>query len=150
MRAKTTKEVYDANIRNAKSIKRILERSWFDNEFLKKINKIIENYKLEDEERVGFYDWGCENGVYGFPMGYIARPTKIKAFSKYRLDYLKKQVEEKGEARMYEYGNFDYSIYLIKTPEGVKGSYNREYKGCGNGYYSRMIDYDTYVFIEKD
>jgi hypothetical protein len=43
------RKAYERNIKNAKMIKKKLEKSGMRPELLKSINYIIDNYKLEDE-----------------------------------------------------------------------------------------------------
>lgn len=149
---RTSKEIYDSNIRNCKAIKRKLEKSWMWKNFLKDINFILDNYKLEHEETLGFYEWLSKAWHWGwFPMWWISSPQKIKVFNAYDLDRVKKAIENKEDYSDYTYWKFDYSISTkLKEDWDMVGWYSREYKWCGNWYYSILLDYDTYLFLEAD
>lgn len=142
------RKAYERNIKNAKMIKKKLEKSGMRPELLKSINYIIDNYKLEDEAELWIYDY-CNREKIHHPsmMGCISRPFKIKSFNDLELWIVKKWIENWCVDRMYKYGTFDYSISVSGKE---KAFYNAEYKGCGNWHYYLMLDHETAMWYEDD
>lgn len=140
---------YNTVIRNCKKIKRILEKSWLWEDILESCIYIINNYTLEDEIETWLWEYCSKNNISKL-SGYdhVNCPSKITSFNKRQLQKVKEALEEKREYRDYTYWNFDFSI---STEEwGKRAWYSREYKGCGNGYYYLLLDYNTALFYEKD
>lgn len=142
-------KIYKNNIKNAKAVKKILEKSGLNPTYLKKINWILENYTLEIEKTQWLYEFCRDHWVYG--MDYISKPQKITAFTKPYLEIVKKRLENWVDDYLHEYWKFDYTIHTsVDEYWNPVGRYSREYKGCGNWYYSILLNYDTHLFIEKD
>lgn len=140
---------YNTIIKNCKSIKRILEKSWLREEVLKSCNYIINNYKLEDELETWIYDYCSKNHIDHLSMNdHIYWPCKITSFSDWRLQLVKKALEEKRDYKDYNYWNFDYSIHTQEWWK--KARYSREYKCCWNWYYYLLLDYNHAMFYEQD
>jgi len=48
-------------------------------------------------------------------------------------------------------GSYDYSVSVRREPDGtIKGWYNAEFKGCGNGHYYLLLDATHALFYEDD
>ena len=143
------KKSYNKNIRNAKSIKKILEKSWLWANLLDSVNYIIDNYTLDDEVNTGLWDYCHEHKITTLSWyDCISRPFKIKSFSKEYLELIKKQYDAWVKDHYYTYWSYDYSI--ATDPESKKAWYSAEYKWCWNWHYYLMLDWDTAMFYEDD
>ena len=140
---------YNTIIKNCKSIKRILEKSWLRDNILESCNYIIKNYKMKDELETWIYDYCNQHKIDHLSMNdHVYWPSKITSFTERQLEKVKKALEEKTEYRDYTCWNFDFSI---STQEGWKKAwYSREYHWCWNGYYYLLLDYNHALFYEQD
>lgn len=140
---------YNKNIKNAKSIKRLLEKSWLRPSLLENITFFVDNYKLENEINEGVYDFCNKNHIHLTTLSWISRPFKITSFSKNYLEMIKKDFENWKNDTYYNYGrNYDFSISI--NPQEKKAWYSREYKGCANWYYYIMLNNDTAYLYDID
>lgn len=138
---------YMRNIKNAKKVKKLLEKSWMRPKLLNSCNYIIKNYKLEDEET---WLWEfCNKNKIGHISCYncVYEPIKVTNFSEPYLQLVKKRIENwNADERLTSKWKYDYSIHI----DWKKWWYNREYKWCGNGYYYLLLDHEHALFYEKD
>ena len=140
---------YEKIIKNAKKVKKILEKSKMRPEILQSMNFIIKNYTLDDEINTWLYRYCDEKNIHFQPLyDTIYPPVKITTFDRIYLELVKKRIENWNveNERLTEYWQYDYSICVNKD----KGRYNREYKGCWNWYYYLLLDHETAMFYEKD
>lgn len=112
-------------------------------------------YVLEEYLKKGITSFVFWNFTY-----YIAEGTNIKGWFgliEYRLSKInypntkliaeiQGAIENKEEIRVSWVGKFDYSVSV--KPDG--GFYNREYHGCGNGYYYILLNAKEALFVERD
>lgn len=142
-------KAYNKNIKNAKAIKRCLEKSWMRPELLKNINYFLENYKLEDEINEWVYDFCSKNHIHLTTLCCLHAPFKIKSFWKEYLDLIKKEYESwKNDVYYRHWRNYDFSI-STNTQE-KKSWYSREYIWCANWYYYLMLSHDTAYLYDID
>jgi hypothetical protein len=141
---------YNKNIKNAKKVKKILEKSWMRTDLLESVDFIIKNYRLDDEVKLKYwlYDF-CSIHHINHVSGYdgIFSPVKIKTFSGPYLQMVKKWIENwNADERLTKRWTYDYSIHITWN----KWWYSREYRWCWNWYYYLMLDHETALFYEKD
>ena len=153
LQLENAKTSYKKLIRNAKSIKKILEKSWLWEDKLESLNFILNNYTLDDHIKTWIYDYCSKNRISHLSStDFIHRPFTIKAISENKLLEWKKAIEEKSIYHTWRYAGYydkyDYS-YQINGLQKT-GTYSAEYKGCWNWHYYMLLDRNKAVFYEDD
>lgn len=147
----TQEDAYKRNIKNLKSIRNCLRKSWMWKGQLEKINNMLENFTFEEYQKEGLRDashkywcnWLCWMWVFN-------RPFKIKG--RYWLDKVKDAIENRKKFRDCNYElRYDKSIDIEPSEDwDIRGRYSREYHWCWNWHYYMLLDWDTAVFLEND
>lgn len=78
----------------------------------------------------------------------------INWFSYYKEEYeklLEERIKAKEDFRYFWHKGYDNRISVEQGKNGILlGYYSEEYTGCGNGYYSILLDAKHALFCEKD
>lgn len=89
--------------------------------------------------------------------------VSLKAVERHAPGYVMEFRKALAERRPYHSGRFDFRGYdgslwleIAETDDGyyrkgdVKAGFNKEYRGCGNGYYYILIDDDHFIGVDID
>lgn len=140
---------YNEIIKNARSTRNYLRKSWLWIDIFDSMNYIIDNYKLSDHLEKWLYRYCNDNHLkFDCPMWYIYPVTKINSFSDYYLKRIKENYDKWIKDKYTSYWKYDYSITI--DPENKKAWYSKEYQCCANWSYYLMIDYNHAMLYEND
>lgn len=162
--AKQDIDVYKRVVKRAKKIEKILDESglWANiktmlhtflyerNEEEQKaiINIALDYQKNFDEKDAIFTRWIFES---------LASDKCFKTINWFKYEkeeygkLLEERIKAKEDFRYFWHKGYDNRISVEKGKNGILlGYYSEEYTGCGNGYYSILLDAKHALFCEKD
>lgn len=112
------------------------------------INITLDYQKNFDEKDAIFTRWIFES---------LARDRCFKTINWYKCEkeefekLLEERIKTKEDFRYFWHKGYDNRISVKQGKDGILlGYYSEEYTGCGNGYYSILLDAKHALFCEKD
>lgn len=133
---------------NINKAERLYWKRWDDDTALEQIKEVDERLVKTNEQGVEYADTSI--------LWAMASKAKVKTiyFGKHRTDdvrqALKEAMENKEPFSEYEAVPNYYDVSVRYDPERMSGSYSEEYRGCGNGHYYMLLDYEHALFTEDD
>jgi len=128
-------------------------KAGFINDFIRDCLSIPDSReKWEAEGKKDLYKYGITSG--NWIEGQVITLKNI--LSKLRQEYQEMVIEAIKEKKdfslsRFEFNGYDGSLQFTKKENGdFIGYFNKEFRGCGNGYYYLLINEDNFIGYDVD
>lgn len=152
-KAKTEKSEDELNYKMVAKFRKEALKATFTNSFIRDCIALPDTFeKWVEEGKKSPYQYGVTTGCK-ITGDLVSIDTIAKKLPSYFREQIKEAIKNQTEfiSRTFDFNGYDGSVsFHIDENGDFKGFLNKEYRGCGNGYYYLLINDKYFIGYDVD